>query len=44
MDHHFKEYTQNQIKPTTSSPMFIFVIYYKSDSKEKGEGEGEGEK
>ncbi len=36
-DHHFKEYPQNQINPTTSSPMLIFVIYDKSDSKEKGE-------
>ncbi len=44
MDYYFKEYTQNQIKPTTSSPMIIFVIYDKFDSKEKGEAEGEGDK
>jgi hypothetical protein len=44
MDHHFKEYAQNQIKPTSSSPMLIFVIYdNKSNYKEEGEvGEKDG--
>ncbi len=45
MDHYFKEYTQNQIKPTTPSlsPILIFVIYDNKavDNREKEEGEKE---
>ncbi len=46
IDHYLNELKHNMIKPTSLSPMFIFVIYdNKSNHKEEGEGEeGDGEK